>query len=49
MSLGGLRIPGRGQVLAAVVVLATAAQSDLYSAVTLAGVIETDCIVLAGD
>ncbi|WP_420445445.1 hypothetical protein [Candidatus Poriferisodalis sp.] len=25
-----------------------AAQSDLYSAVTLAGVIETDCIVLAG-
>ncbi|WP_419944571.1 hypothetical protein [Candidatus Poriferisodalis sp.] len=26
-----------------------AAQSDLYSAVTLAGVIGTDCIVLAGD
>ncbi len=25
-----------------------AAQSDLYSAVTLAGVVETDCIVLAG-
>ena len=25
-----------------------AAQSDLYSAVTLAGVIDTDCIVLAG-
>ena len=26
----------------------TAAQSDIYSAITLAGVVDTDCVILAG-